>query len=137
MDLTADLFDTLFFDTLDERTAKLEEAQTRAGDGEGNLLCAACGSRISSNAERIAVAGGHEHEFPNPTGILYRIGCFSDASGCRQVGESTFEWSWFAGFAWRIALCRHCGTHMGWGYGGETTFYGLILDRLIPEAGTG
>lgn len=129
----AEFLDVLLFDTRVERVVQLDDAETRTSDGEAKLLCAACGNHISSDAERIAVAGQHEHEFPNPAGILYRIGCFSDAPGCSEVGEPTLEWSWFAGFAWRIALCRHCGTHMGWGYDGESAFYGLIVDRLVTE----
>jgi len=127
----ADFLDVVFFDTRAERAAEPGDAETSTAEGDAQLLCAACRSHICSDAERIAVAGQHEHEFPNPAGIIYRIGCFSDAAGCTEVGEPTLEWSWFAGFTWRIALCGHCGTHMGWGFGGETTFYGLIVDRLV------
>ena len=131
--LTTSLFNPLLFDTRGERSAELEDAATSTRDDDSKLLCAACGNRISSHAERIAVAGRHEHECSNPAGILYRIGCFSDATGCAQVGEATLEWSWFQGFAWRVALCARCGTHVGWGYNGVTAFYGLILDRLVAE----
>ncbi len=131
--LTAGIVHPLFFDTLGERSAKLRDAEATTSGGESKLLCTACGNRISSDAERIVVAGQHEHECSNPAGILYRIGCFSDATGCTQVGAATLEWSWFKGFAWRVALCSRCGTHMGWGYGGTSAFYGLILDRLAAK----
>lgn len=42
-------------------------------------------------------------------------------------------WTWFPGRAWRIALCRGCGVHLGWSFEKEAMppFFGLVKDRLV------
>ena len=100
---------------------------------EEQLYCFACGSAITAARERIAVGGGHDHTFTNPAGHVFRVGCFRRAPGCAQAGELTGEYSWFAGYAWRYALCAGCRVHLGWVYQGpQPGFFGLILDRLLP-----
>jgi hypothetical protein len=103
-----------------------------SAEPEGALLCFACGHPITSESERIAAGGAHEHTFTNPGGWVYRIGCFRRAPGCAQAGEFTGEYSWFPGQAWRYALCAGCRAHLGWAFrGAQPEFYGLILDRLV------
>lgn len=75
--------------------------------------------------------GGHEHVFTNPHGYRFRIACYGRAPGCRGEGEWTAEHTWFAGCRWRYALCRACGLHLGWEYGGAANFFGLIRNRLV------
>jgi hypothetical protein len=104
---------------------------------EDRLLCLACGHPITSRRERIQEGGAHEHAFANPAGCLFHIGCFARAPGCLQAGQPTLEHTWFPGRAWRYALCGGCRAHLGWAFlGGQSSFYGLILDRL-REAGGG
>ncbi|MCX8043959.1 MAG: cereblon family protein [Desulfobacterota bacterium] len=109
-------------------------AETRQEDtwGDERLLCRACGQTITSPRERIDIAGAHRHTFVNPAGIVYEIGCFRNAVGCAFVGPATREWSWFAGYSWKIVVCGACLTHLGWLYLGEGggSFYGFILSRL-------
>ena len=76
----------------------------------------------------------------NPAGILYRIRCFASAPGCTEAGEFTTEYTWFAGFAWRYALCASCWEHVGWVYrrsaeasDGLGAFFGLIADKLVER----
>jgi hypothetical protein len=91
---------------------------------------------VSTADQRIEQAGSHAHRFENPAGIVFRIGCFRHAPGCRRTGEATRAWTWFPGRAWSMALCIKCGTHLGWSFGPGGTgdaFYGLILDRLAEE----
>jgi len=95
------------------------------------LYCRACGARITSSDSRITMAGQHEHHCANPHGIYFHIGCFRSAPGCAAVGRSTHEFTWFAGYSWRIAVCGACHAHLGWRYSGENGhFHGLILDQL-------
>jgi hypothetical protein len=111
-------------------TTTLEQKQP---EEEKNLCCFNCGSAITSDKQRISIGDCHEHTFVNPGGYVFHIGCFREAPGCLQVGESTTENSWFSGYAWNYALCASCYTHLGWMYHaeGKESFYGLILDRLI------
>ncbi len=123
----------LFFDPAGEERNK-KQIKARA-DGktekEKRLFCAACRRPVTHQDERIQVQGGHEHRCTNPHGITYHIGCFREASGCTTMGEATLEYTWFRGYAWRIALCAHCHIHLGWRFesAGEN-FHGLISDRL-------
>ena len=99
---------------------------------EQMLLCRACGHGVTAREQKREVQGRHEHTFFNPAGIVYNIGCFRNAPGCQAVGESSAEFSWFAGCVWRVALCRSCLIHLGWQFqSGDDLFYGLILSRLI------
>ncbi len=102
---------------------------------EARLLCAACRHPITTDEQRIAIGGGHQHTFTNPHQITYRIGCFRNAPGCGHVGAATDEFTWFAGYRWRVAVCGGCGGHVGWGFqkAGGSGFHGLILDQLTAE----
>lgn len=113
----------------------LRPAQADKGEGRGRRLrCVACGHVVSEESRRTDVAGGHEHTCTNPHGVTYHIGCFSAAPGCRQIGQGTFEDTWFPGYAWEISLCAGCGAHLGWRFrGAQGGFYGLILARLLSD----
>jgi hypothetical protein len=76
----------------------------------------------------------------NPAGMLFHIGCFGAAPGCRVVGPSSDEYPWFPGHSWRYALCGGCGVHLGWHFQGAegTGFFGLRLAQLREaDAGDG
>jgi hypothetical protein len=110
-----------------------ETGRRRAHHGD-RLLCAGCRRAVTSERERVPVQGSVEHRFTNPNGIIYDIACFADAPGCGAVGAATAEFTWFAGYRWRIGVCRHCGVHLGWRYDGSgPSFYGLIRARLVAE----
>lgn len=99
--------------------------------GRKALICRTCGQPIAHHRDRISVGGTHVHALFNPMGVLFEVGCFAHASGCRFEGEFTFEFTWFPGHAWRFAFCRQCGTHLGWEYRGRTDgFVGLIMTEL-------
>jgi len=103
---------------------------------EAVVRCAACGHELTRLAERIAVDGRHEHVFTNPHGIVFHVLCFRNVPGCASIGEASEEWTWFSGYAWRVAVCRSCTTHVGWSYaGGDSGFFGLIAPRVVvgPE----
>jgi hypothetical protein len=100
------------------------------------LLCARCGHPISAASWARTVGDGHEHSFVNPHGYLFRIGCFERAPGCALEGAEHAEYSWFEGTTWQRAPCGRCRHHLGWAFrGAQDRFFGLILDRLVPERG--
>lgn len=98
------------------------------------LLCANCLNLVTFQQAAISLNGSHQHTFANPHGLVFTIGCFRQAPGCAGVGEATPEFSWFAGFYWRVAVCAACLFHLGWRFSsGESTFYGLILKNLVES----
>lgn len=113
----------------------IRAALDEKGQGQGRRLrCSACGHVVSDESQRTDVGGGHEHTLTNPHGFTYHIGCFRAAPGCRQIGQGTFEHTWFPGYAWEISLCAGCGAHLGWRFrGAPGGFYGLILARLVAD----
>ncbi len=117
----------------------LEAVEEHPGDvGSGEfLLCRVCGERVTRESARVAVGGSHGHVFCNPHGLVYEVGCFSSAPGCVGEGPFVAEFSWFAGYAWQVALCAGCGALLGWRYRGAegTGFHGLILPHLERGAG--
>lgn len=95
------------------------------------LRCRICGAIITHPSAAMPMQGAHRHVFSNPAGISYEIGCFSHAPGCVTAGAPTEEYTWFAGYAWSVALCGGCFNHIGWRYtDGGGGFFGLILAML-------
>lgn len=113
--------------------AKPGDGTLEADRGSGPTICCRfCLQVITFPGERHAQSGAHTHTFANPHGFVYEIGCFREAPGCRTEGPLLTEFSWFAGYAWRIAVCRRCMNHLGWRFqNGPTPFYGLILKHLV------
>ena len=66
--------------------------------------------------------------FENPNGAKFEVITTSNGE-VSQTGEAIEEHSWFPGFAWKIALCPHCGMHLGW------TFY--AVDKEYSEKSDG
>ena len=125
------------FEALDDSDfdALLEKQKDRE-DSESWIRCGHCAQPITTADQRIEQGGAHEHRCENPAGIVFRIGCFRRAPGCRSVGEATLAWTWFPGHPWSVALCTACGTHLGWSYGpagNAGAFHGLILDHLNEQ----
>lgn len=98
---------------------------------ERAIVCAACGHAITHARAAAAIDGAHEHTFVNAHGYVHQLRCFYEAAGCALAGRATLEWTWFAGYAWRFALCGGCGRHVGWRYErGDDSFYGLITTAV-------
>lgn len=113
-----------------------DQNERERAEDDSRLHCGTCGHSITSRTESTSVNGSHGHTFTNPHGFVFRIGCFGAAPGCIATGDPTEAWTWFPGFRWRLALCRHCRAHLGWSYrsGVGDGFFGLILDRLISPS---
>ena len=116
-----------------DATTVEEEAADQSPEEERYILCRQCHQAITRENERISVQGSHRHTFANPHGIVFEIGCFKNAISCGYAGEATDEFSWFAGYSWRVCFCAMCLTHLGWIFSSTAgdIFHGLILERLI------
>ncbi len=110
-----------------------DETKDKSPEKEEYILCRQCHHIITSPAEQVEVQGTHKHTFANPYGIVFEIGCFRIVKGCGHAGPFSDEFSWFKGFSWQITVCIMCLTHLGWFFSSQdsTSFYGLILDRLV------
>jgi hypothetical protein len=101
----------------------------------GAIVCRQCLHIITFATEQRIINGAHIHTFANPEGIIFEIGCYQEAQGCGYIGSASWEFTWFNGYAWRIAICRSCLAHLGWRFSGAGGhfFHGLITSRLIAN----
>ena len=114
-----------------EAGAAVEDADT---DEPAAIRCAQCELRLTTADAGVERGGAHRREFTNPAGIIFRVRAFRWIAACKHLGNPTSEHSWFPGYAWRIALCPDCGTHLGWGFeSGEDRFHGLIATRIVER----
>lgn len=97
------------------------------------FYCAFCKNHVADSDAGISINGGQTHTFSNPAGHTYTVNCFQSAPGCLIIGESTYEFTWFKGYAWKIALCQSCKEQLGWLFSNEQEFYALIADHLSLE----
>lgn len=101
-------------------------------ENEDAIVCAACGHSITAPSSRMMMNQSFTHVFANPHGYVFEIGCFSDAPGSRAVSIPSTEFTWFPGYAWQIAVCQACSTHLGWRFTSQSdVFWGFILEKLI------
>lgn len=108
-----------------------DQKQEETGPIEA-VYCRACGRTVTSRDKRIAIQGSHSHAFFNPAGIVFELVCYSVAPGCQRAGVATSNFTWFAGYLWRYALCRQCRSHLGWFFASAGhSFFGLIPAHLI------
>lgn len=132
---------TLLLKRTTERPAGSRRPDERTGPGEDAgrvLVCTECLHAITTSGARIEMSGSHAHTFSNPHGFVFHIGCFAVAPGCDAASESSTYFSWFPGYAWQIAVCRGCGSHLGWLFlSADSRFHGLIVDRLAETEGPG
>ena len=116
----------------DTRLRRMDKRQTESNKKDERAICCGhCGAPITATRHRIRQAGSHLHTVFNPAGIVFEIGCFNEAPGCRLAGESSSEFTWFTGYFWRLALCLRCSAHLGWHYARDgSEFFGLIVNHL-------
>ncbi|GBG00324.1 hypothetical protein Rsub_13032 [Raphidocelis subcapitata] len=81
------------------------------------VACAGCRSVLASSRDLFGSTGdGAGGAFVNPHGHVHDLVTFKSVTP-RAVtlhGQPTAEFSWFPGYTWQIAVCAHCGEHLGW-----------------------
>jgi hypothetical protein len=93
--------------------------------------CLSCLNKITDTSSRKRVIGNFKHNFINPAGLVFHIGCFKKANGILCAGEPTNEYTWFKGYTWNLAYCAHCTEHLGWHFqNARSSFYGLNLTKI-------
>lgn len=120
-----------------------EEESARQGIKEAPrkaLLCRTCRQPVSSPEAAFCMRSPHTVQlFVNPAGFAREVLTLKEAHNLHFEGWSTLEATWFAGYAWRIAYCGRCGTHLGWRFerrlaqDGPPEFFGLLCEELTSD----
>ena len=81
---------------------------------------------------------GASQAFVNPHGVMHEVVSVRWAENLVATGTPTTEFTWYPGYAWRIAWCGRCGAHAGWSFvavaeGEPRSFWGLRRDAIIEE----
>uniref|UniRef100_A0A8C5R5R2 Protein cereblon n=1 Tax=Leptobrachium leishanense TaxID=445787 RepID=A0A8C5R5R2_9ANUR len=77
--------------------------------------------------------------YVNPHGYVHETLTVYKASNLTLVGRASTENTWFPGFAWTIAQCNVCGSHVGWKFSAvrkdlsPQRFWGLTRTALQPR----
>lgn len=118
------------------RSAAPQVKQDRHEKPRASLCCANCRHPVTHPEAAIEINGQHFHVFTNPEGYSFEIRLF-DTATCVRRGIATSDYTWFAGYAWQLALCSNCMLQLGWAYSRDSVpgFYGLIADRLTHSHG--
>jgi len=109
-----------------------KDAPQRQQDAEAPIRCLFCLQPVTNRNLMAEKDGRFVHRCTNPAGISFQIGIFLRAPGCNVSGPAEKQFSWFEGYAWRIAFCGNCRMHLGWRFEspGKDFFFGLILPHL-------
>ncbi len=119
---------------LDPRLKAIVDDQAEKREERDFVYCSMCSHVIAKKSDRTEVAGSHDHNFINPYGLEFHIGCYGEALGCAIAGEGVAADTWFPGYQWRLASCEDCRRHLGWYFDSQDAhFYGLIVDYIQDE----
>jgi hypothetical protein len=85
-----------------------------AASGYAWYVCAACSERLAREDWVLEAGAQHPLVFANPHGKFFELLLVSHVQNGVFDRAATTEFTWFAGYAWRIGSCAHCGAHIGW-----------------------
>lgn len=80
----------------------------------GWYVCAACAERLAREDWALEAHPRGPLVFTNPHGRFFELLLVTHVLGGVFDRHATTEFSWFAGYAWRIGSCARCGAHIGW-----------------------
>lgn len=101
--------------------------------------CKRCKTQIASYSDIFAMAKGNVNaNYCNPAGYIHETLTVHKTSedALVIVDRPSTEFSWFPGYAWQIAVCSTCQSHIGWKFSALTkhlkpkSFYGLSCKSL-------
>lgn len=105
------------------------------------LCCKNCNLLIAKKQDVFSMAlEGPMGAYVNPGGYVHETLTIHKATGLRLIGWPSVENSWFPGYAWTIAQCSQCNSHLGWRFTvaerGRSLrpekFWGLCRSSLVP-----
>uniref|UniRef100_A0A8C4QNY1 Protein cereblon n=1 Tax=Eptatretus burgeri TaxID=7764 RepID=A0A8C4QNY1_EPTBU len=105
-----------------------------------SLCCNNCRSEITTQSDIFSLSrSGPMAAYVNPHGYVHEALTVHKTTNVNLSGRPSTQYSWFPGYAWTIARCRHCGYHVGWKFSAtckELTplkFWGLSRSALRPR----
>lgn len=102
--------------------------------------CKRCKTQIACYSDIFAMAKGNVNvNYCNPAGYIHETLTVHKTleNAAKIVDRPSTEFSWFPGYAWQIAVCNKCTTHIGWKFVAVTknlkpkSFFGLSCKSLI------
>ncbi|XP_062400482.1 protein cereblon [Sardina pilchardus] len=105
-----------------------------------SLCCKQCqDTEITTKSEIFSLSlYGPMAAYVNPHGYVHETLTVYKTTNLNLIGRPSTLHSWFPGYAWTIAQCRTCGSHMGWKFTAvkkdlsPTRFWGLTRSALLP-----
>ncbi|HEU5073744.1 MAG TPA: cereblon family protein, partial [Polyangiaceae bacterium] len=97
--------------TPSQRVASRDEIEA---DALGWYVCVACHARLAREDWVLDAARQGPLVFANPHGRFFELLLVTHVSGCWFERHATTEFTWFAGYTWRIGTCAQCSAHIGW-----------------------
>ncbi|XP_034389374.1 protein cereblon isoform X3 [Cyclopterus lumpus] len=106
-----------------------------------SLCCKQCqDTEITTKNEIFSLSlYGPMAAYVNPHGYVHETLTVYKANNLNLVGRPSTLHSWFPGYAWTIAQCRVCGSHMGWKFTATKKdlspprFWGLTRSAMLPR----
>uniref|UniRef100_A0A8C5DCH3 Protein cereblon n=1 Tax=Gouania willdenowi TaxID=441366 RepID=A0A8C5DCH3_GOUWI len=105
-----------------------------------SLCCKQCqDTEITTKKEIFSLSlYGPMAAYVNPHGYVHETLTVYKANNLNLVGRPSTLHSWFPGYAWTIAQCRTCGSHMGWKFTATKDlspprFWGLTRSAMLPR----
>lgn len=106
--------------------------------------CKRCKTKIAVYNDIFAMAKGNVNaNYCNPAGYIHETLTVHKTleNSTTLVDRPSTEFSWFPGYAWQIAVCAKCSSHIGWKFLAFTknlrpkSFFGLSCKSLVvsPE----
>ncbi|CAH1390746.1 unnamed protein product [Nezara viridula] len=101
------------------------------------FICGTCRAVIGKQTDCFAMSiEGAQGTYVNPEGYHHDTLTLLKVENVIPISAPSTHFSWFPGYAWSIAVCRHCQKHVGWQFVATnrklqpTKFWGLSRQSL-------
>jgi cereblon len=108
------------------------------------FICKRCRNKIAIYNDIFAMSKDSVNaNYCNPAGYIHETLTVTKTldGAVRMVDRASVEFSWFPGYAWQIAICSNCQTHVGWRFIAVVNknlrprvFFGLSCKSLLVNA---
>lgn len=84
-------------------------------EGFDRVRCKNCQTVIARRSDMLVMSNeGPLGAYVNPNGFVHEVMTLYKVNGLALIGGPNINYSWFPGYAWTIANCATCESHMGW-----------------------